>query len=118
MSTRAQSPAGYRLRPAPRSRSQGRPASRVRWDKVGRVTLVLVLFLVLASYVGPALDFFDSWRDSRSEHAALAELRQENSKLQQRITTLDGSDAAERAARKQGLVAFGEAPYTIHGLGH
>ena len=118
MSTRAQSPAGYRLRPAPRSRSRGRPASRIRWDKVGRVALVIVLFLVLASYVGPALDFVDSWRDSRSEHASLAELQEESSKLRQRIATLDGSDAAERAARKQGLVAVGEAPYTIRGLGH
>jgi cell division protein FtsB len=116
MSTRAQS-AGYRLRPAPRSRSRGRAKSRVHWDKVGRVALVIVLFLVLASYVGPALNFFDAWRDSRSEHAALAELREINAKLKQRIATLDGSDAAERAARKQGLVVVGEAPYTIRGLG-
>ena len=89
MSTRAQSTGGYRLRPAPRSRSRGRPASRVRWDKVGRVALVLVLFLVLASYVGPALNFLDAWRDSRSEHAALGELRESNAKLKQRIATLD-----------------------------
>jgi cell division protein FtsB len=114
MSTRAQSAAGYRLRPAPRSRSRGRPASRVRWDKVGRVALVLVLFLVLASYVNPALKFFDSWRDARSEHAALGELREDNAKLRQRITILGGSDAAERAARKQGLIIPGEAAYTVH----
>jgi cell division protein FtsB len=118
MATRAQTAAGYRLRPAPRSRTRGRPASRIRWDKVGRVTLVIVFFLVLASYVGPALNFFDAWRDSRTEHAALGDLRQENAKLRERIATLDGSDAAERAARKQGLVATGEAAYTIQGLGH
>lgn len=117
MSTRASSAGGYRLRPAPRSKTGGRPASRVHWDKVGRVTLVIVLFLVLASYVGPTLNFFDAWRDSRNEHAALAELRQENSKLRERIATLDGSDAAERAARKQGLVAVGETAYTVRGLG-
>jgi cell division protein FtsB len=116
MSTRAQS-AGYRLRPAPRPRSGGRPASRVHWDKVGRVALVIVVFLVLASYVGPALNFFDAWRDSKSEHAALADLRQENARLKQRIATLDGSDAAERAARKQGLIVLGERAYTIRGLG-
>ena len=118
MSTRAQSAEGYRLRPAPRSPSRGRPASRVHWDKVGRVALVIVLFLVLASYVGPALKFFDAWRDARSEHAALTQLRDVNAKLKQRIATLDGSDAAERAARKQGLVVVGERAYTIHGLGH
>jgi cell division protein FtsB len=113
MSTRAQSATGYRLRPAPRSRSQGRPASRIHWDKVGRVTLVIVLFLVLASYVGPSLKFLDAWRDSRSEHAALADLREENARLRQRIANLDGSDAAALAARKQGLVSAGEKAYTI-----
>jgi cell division protein FtsB len=118
MSTRAQSASGYRLRPAPRPRTQGRPASRVHWDKVGRVTLVIVLFLVLASYVGPSLKFFDAWRGSHTEHASLAQLRDLNAKLKARIATLDGSDAAERAARKQGLVALGERAYTIHGLGH
>jgi cell division protein FtsB len=111
MSTRAQS-AGYRLRPAPRSRS-GRRASRVHWDKVGRVALVIVLFLILASYVGPTLNFVDAWRDSRAEHSSLADLRQQNAKLRQRIEALSGSDAAERAARKQGLVNLGEAAYTI-----
>ena len=113
MSTRAQSASGYRLRPSPRSRAGGRPASRVHWDKVGRVALVAVLFLVLASYVSPALKFFDAWRDSRTEHAALAELRDENARLRQRIASLDGSDAAERAARKQGLISLGEKAYTI-----
>jgi cell division protein FtsB len=82
------------------------------------VTLVIVLFLVLFSYIGPALDFFDAWRDSRAEHSSLAKLREENADLKQRIASLDGSDAAERAARKQGLVEVGERAYTVHGLGH
>ena len=39
---------------APR-RGPGRPASsRIRWDKLGRVVLVIVLFVVLASYVNPS----------------------------------------------------------------
>lgn len=115
MSTRAQ-PQGYRMRPAPRPRTGGSPASRVRWDKVGRVVLVLVLFAVLASYVSPALNFLDAWRDSRSEYANLAALRQENAKLRERIVALGGPDAAERGARKVGMVAAGEGSYVIRGL--
>lgn len=113
MSTRAQSAAGYRLRPAPRSRTGGRPASRIHWDKVGRVALVVVIFLVLISYVSPALRFFDAWRDARTDYAALADLREENARLRQRIVNLDGSDAAALAARKQGLISAGEKAYTI-----
>lgn len=105
------------MRPAPRARGGGRAASRVHWDKVGRVVLVLVFFAVLASYVGPAINVLDAWRDSRSEHANLADLRAENATLRQRIATLGGPDAAERGARKVGMVALGEGSYVIRGLG-
>jgi cell division protein FtsB len=117
MSARAQAARGYRMRPAPRSRARGgRGASRIRWDKVGRVALVLVLAAVLLSYVNPAINFFDAWRDSRAEHSSLADLRKENAALQKRVATLNTEDAAERAARKQGMVANGERSYFVRGL--
>ena len=117
MSSRAQAARGYRARPAPRSKRGARPASRIHWDKVGRVALVLVLAAVLVSYIGPVINFVDAWGDSRAEHAALAELKEENAKLHQRVAALDGEDAAERAARRAGMVAPGEKPYQVRGLG-
>ena len=114
MSTRAQAARGYRLKPAPRSRSRG--AGRIQWDRVGRVALVLVLFAVLASYVSPALNFVDAWRDSKTEHASLTELRSENAQLRERITALDGKDAAEREARQLGMVGEYEGAYVVRGL--
>jgi len=117
VSSRTQAAGGYRLRPAPR-RGGARPASRIRWDKVGRVALVLVLAAILASYVSPALNFIDSWRDSKSEHSSLAALQSENARLRERLATVDGSDAAERGARKAGMVAIGEGAYYVRGLGH
>jgi cell division protein FtsB len=116
VSARAQAARGYRLKPAPRTRSRGRRGSRIQWDRVGRVALVLVLFAVLASYVGPSLNLFDAWRDSRSEHANLAELRTENQRLHERLANLEGHDAAELAARKQGMVGSTEHSYSIRGL--
>lgn len=103
------------MRPAPRSRAgaRGRAASRVQWDKLGRVALVLVLFVVLASYVNPALDLVDAWRDANAEQRSLAELRAENERLRQRAAGLDGPDAAERGARRLGMVAPGERSYVI-----
>lgn len=117
MSARAQPARGYRLRPAPRTRRRGRSASRVDWDRVGRIALVIVLALVLVSYINPTLNFFDAWRDSRAEHASVAELRAENANLQQRLAALQAADAAERAAREQGWVAPGERSWVIEGLG-
>jgi cell division protein FtsB len=116
MSARAQAARGYRMRPAPRTRRRGAPASRIRWDRVGRVALVLVLAAVLISYVSPALNFLDAWRDSRGEHASVAELREENAKLQERLAVLNSPDAAEREARRSGMVVTGEGAYVVHGL--
>jgi len=78
---------------------------------------VIVLALVLASYVSPAINVVDAWRDSRAEHAAVAELRAENARLQQRLAALQRPDAAQRAARKQGWIAPGERAWVIEGLG-
>ena len=79
---------------------------------------MLVLVLICVSYVGPSINFLDAWRDSRNEHATLADLRAENAKLKQRLTNLEGPDAAERGARKIGMVdeGNGEAAYVIRGL--
>ena len=104
MSARAQAARGYRMRPAPR-RGRRSAASRIHWDKLGRVVLVLVFFLVLAWYVNPAMNFFDAWHDSRTERENLADLRAENAELRERAAGLEGPDAEERAARRLGMVA-------------
>lgn len=115
MSTRAQAERGYRLKPAPRTRARG-GASRIQWDRVGRVVLVLVLAVICISYIGPSLNFLDAWRDSKAEHASLTDLRSENTKLKQRLANLQGPDAAERGARKIGMTAVGEGAYVVRGL--
>lgn len=115
MSTRAQAARGYRLKPAPRTRRRG-GASRVQWDRVGRVALVLVLLAICISYVSPAINFLDAWRDSKSEHASLTELRAENARLHEQVAGLEGPDAAEHGARKMGMIAPGESAYVVGGL--
>ena len=55
-----------RRRPAPR-----RGASRVRWDKVGRVALTLVLAAVLYSYLNPAINFVHTYRATTAAKARL-----------------------------------------------
>ena len=115
MSARAQAARGYRMRPAPRRRSAGH-GSRIHWDKLGRVVLVLVLFAVLASYIGPTMGFVSAWRDSGSKREQLRQLQQENERLRARAAGLDGSAEAERSARKLGMVAVGERSYVVRGL--
>ncbi|MFL5871659.1 MAG: FtsB family cell division protein [Solirubrobacterales bacterium] len=118
MSARAQAARGYRMRPAPRRGRRGRRASRIQWDRVGRIALVLVLFAVLFSYIGPTMNFVGAWHGSKAEQTHLAALRQENAKLRKRAEDLKGPDAAEREARKLGMVdpSAGEASFVVKGL--
>ena len=106
------------MRPGPRRGRATGGVSRIHWDRVGRVALVIVFFLVLASYVGPSINFFDAWRGSKSEASQLADLRQESARLRQRAEELKGPDAIEREARRQGMIdaAAGETPFVVKGL--
>jgi hypothetical protein len=89
----------------------------VRWDKLGRVILVLALFLVLASYIHPLLGFVGAWNDRRTAATELSQLKDEHASLQSKAGSLDSRDAAERAARRLGMVGTSERAYVIKGLG-
>ena len=45
-----------------------------------------------------------------------SQLTKENAELKQRVATVQGPDAAERAARKLGMVEPGEGSYVVRGL--
>ena len=106
----------YKARIAPRRAGGQRPASRIQWDRVGRIVLVLVLFAVLASYVNPTLELFHTWRDAGAAEQRLAELKAENQRLERRAEELKTPAAALREARKLGMVAEGEQAYVVKGL--
>lgn len=105
----------YRARVAPRSRGRSR-GTRIHWDKVGRIILVLVLFAVLASYIRPTVNLIGNWREANGAEQRLVELKQENKRLERRANELKTPAAAIREARKLGLVAEGEQAYKIEGL--
>ncbi len=106
----------YRARPAPRRRSRGRPKTRIHWDRLGRVALVLVLFAILVSYLNPLVNFVHSWRDSEAGKHKLAELKREHTTLEHRFAALRDPTLMEREARRIGMVKPGEQSYVIRGL--
>lgn len=95
---------------------RGSRTSRIRWDRFGRIALVLVLFAVLVSYIGPTMHVFESWRESRAADGQLAALKVENEKLSRQANELSKDSAAIAEARKLGMVAPGEQAYVIDGL--
>jgi cell division protein FtsB len=91
--------------------------SRIRWDKLGRIALVLVLFFVLASYLNPLVNLLQAWQGSKSSEAQLTQLKQEKTELRQQLRGVSSPAALEREARRLGMVKPGEHAYIVHGLG-
>ena len=120
MATRAQagrSRSATRRRPAARKR---RPAartgpSRIKWDRVGRVVLTLVLAAVLYSYLNPSIDFVKTYSGTTAAKVKLHELLAQNRRLHDRIQSSEDSLVVQREARSQGMVAEGETPVVIRG---
>ena len=82
------------------------------------MVLVLVLFLILFSYINPAVNFIDAWRDSHAQRSQLQDLQRQHSRLAAKAASLDNAQAAALAARKLGMVASGERSFVIRGLHH
>jgi len=88
----------------------------VRWDKVGRVALTLVLAGVLLSYLNPAIDFVHTYRATTAAKAEMHSLQAENTRLHRQVQSAGDPAVLEREARRQGMVASGEQAYVIQGL--
>ena len=106
-------------RPRPRVVAGGRAgaaAAGIRWDRVGRVALLVVLFGIVVLYAGPARSYVSTQREAGQRRAELARLKQEHQRLLARRAELRSPAALEREARRQGIVKPGERPYVIEHL--
>jgi hypothetical protein len=116
--TASKSASRPKRRPAARRKPAARRSgSRIRWDRVGRIALTLVLAAVLYSYLNPAIDFVKTYTATTAAKAEFHEMLRENKRLHRRIQTADDPSVIDRKARAQGMVAEGETPIVIHGLG-
>ena len=88
----------------------------IRWDRVARVSLLLVLLAVLLSYVGPAADYLKSWKLAAQTRAEVQELRRDNDALRVRAKRLQDPGTIELEARRIGMTRPGERAYVIRRL--
>jgi cell division protein FtsB len=109
-----------RSAPAGRSRPAVRPrtlaTSGIRWDRVGRVAMLMLIGGVLLLYVGPAHSWYVTWRDAHAKRGEVRALRAENQRLSARRAQLLRPATLEREARQLGMVRPGERPYIVQGL--
>jgi cell division protein FtsB len=80
------------------------------------VSLLLVLFAVVVSYVGPTANYLESWRLAKQTRGELNDLRTDNARLRERAKRLRDSDTIELEARRIGMARPGERAYVIRNL--
>jgi cell division protein FtsB len=126
----AQARAGRRHEPARpvagRHRAAGTPprvvrggagrAAGIRWDRVGRIALLVVLLGIVLLYAGPARTYVSTLQEAKQRREELAKLQRENHRLEARKAQLQNPAALEREARRLGMVKPGERPYVIENL--
>jgi cell division protein FtsB len=92
------------------------PKVRVRWDRVGRVGLLVVLAVVIALYVQQGLAYLATRSQAQQQLAVVHRLVRENALLAAQQRSLNDPATIERDARALGMVRPGEHPYVITGL--
>jgi cell division protein FtsB len=121
MATARRASAAPRRRPpspdrGPASRGPRKaPAPRIRWDRVGRLALLLVLLVVVGLYVQHALSYFAVRAQAAQQRAIVERLSKQNAQLASEQRSLTNPATIVRDARALGMVRVGEHPYVIIG---
>jgi cell division protein FtsB len=96
------------------ARAAARP--NIRWDRLGRVFLLAVLFVILLMYVSPLTRWVTQKNTAKEDTIELRQLEATNSGLKSRLKSLQSPQALELKARNLGMVRPGERPFVIEDL--
>jgi cell division protein FtsB len=96
----------------------GRRPSRppIRWDRISRLALLGVMFVLLGLFIGPARSYVATWQKSKHEQAVVAGLKRENAHLRAERAALTHPAVLEREARGLGMTRPGERVFVLRGL--
>jgi hypothetical protein len=92
------------------------PRLRIRWDRAGRVVLLIVLGVVVALYVQHTLSYFSTRAQADRQAAIVARLTRENAALARTQRSLSNPATIITEARALGMVRANERPFVI--IGH
>jgi cell division protein FtsB len=102
--------------PPSRGRRTARAPRRIRWDKVGRVVLLVVLAVVVGLYVQQGLALLSVRSQADQQRAIVEGLIRQNRRLEQQQQSLNDPATIQSDARALGMVMPGERPYAMSGL--
>jgi cell division protein FtsB len=87
----------------------------VRWDRAGRVGLLIVLVVVVGLYVQHTVSYFSTSAQADGEQAIVTQLSRENASLLKQQQSLSSPATIVSDARALGMVRPNERPYVITG---
>ena len=98
--------------------SYARAAARpnIRWDRLGRVFLLAVLFVILLMYVSPLTRWVTQKNTANQDSGQLRQLETTNTDLKAKLRQLQSPQALELKARSLGMVKQGERAFVIENL--
>jgi cell division protein FtsB len=88
----------------------------IRWDRLGRAGLGVMIGVILLLYVSPTKHWIEQSRTAGEQKSELRDLTRENQRLKRQVKLLDSPGALEREARDLGMVRAGERGYVIQNL--
>jgi cell division protein FtsB len=88
----------------------------VRWDRVGRVALLVVLAIVAGLYVQHAMAYLSVRSQLQSQNLTVRRLTNANAALERQQRQLNDPASIVLLARRLGMVRPGERSYVISGL--
>ena len=90
----------------------------MRWDRVGRFSLLLVALLLICLYVNPLRTYVATRHEAKTKRAEVAALQREHSVLERRARELRRPGSIEIEARRLGMVRRSERAYVVKNLPH
>lgn len=109
--------------PRPRGRASPRrvplrnPIVRVRWERLGRIALLVVLVAVVGLYAEHAISYLSARSQNARQQAIVDRYTRANRALEAQTRSLNQPDTIVRLARGLGMIRSGEQPFDITGAG-
>jgi cell division protein FtsB len=100
------------------ARAARRAAMRpsIRWDRLGRVFLLGVLFLIVLMYLSPLTRWVTQRNTAKEDATELRQLEATNAELKTKLRSLKDPKHLELRARQLGMVEQGERAFVIENL--
>ena len=114
-------PARAAARPAPRPPARPRRVPlrssvvRVRWERLGRIALLVVLAAVVGLYAERALSYVSTREQASRARAVYVQTARTHRALESQRRSLSSPATIVRQARALGMTRPGEQPYVITG---